>query len=117
LSDQRRTHEARVRLALALARQGKTAEGTEILRPALQFFELPAVRRSDSVLLRGLHARTLLAAALLTPASRSNLLARATQQLEAMPPIVQQLRDVVRLRGEIDQARGASAAVVSVPAT
>jgi tetratricopeptide (TPR) repeat protein len=117
LGDQRRTHEARVRLALALARQGKTAEGTEILRPALQFFELPAVRRSDSVLLRGLHARTLLAAALLTPASRSNLLARATQQLEAMPPIVQQLRDVVRLRGEIDQARGASAAVVSVPAT
>jgi len=114
-SDQRRTHEARVRLALALARQGKAAEGTEILRPALQFFELPAVRRSDSVLLRGLHARTLLAAALLTPASRSNLLASATQQLEAMPPIVQQLRDVVRLRGEIDQARSASAAAIAAP--
>jgi tetratricopeptide (TPR) repeat protein len=90
---QREANGARIRLAMALARQDKTTEAASVLEPVLAFFDLPAVRAGDSVLLDGLHAQALHALALATPARRSELLAEAKKRFDRMPPQVRRLRN------------------------
>lgn len=103
LFDQRAAHGARVRLALALARQGKLAEANATLRPVLDFFALPAVRTSDSVLLNAEHARALFAAALANPSRRGELLAEARSLFDVLPADLRRLRNLALTGEEIER--------------
>ena len=103
LADQARSHLARIRLALALARQGEVVEAKTTLQPALDYLALPAVRASDSVLLNGMHARALLASALVTAEKRSELLTAALQRFDRMPAPVRRLRDQAMIREDIER--------------
>jgi hypothetical protein len=103
LADQARSHLARIRLALALARQGEVVEAKTTLQLALDYLALPAVGASDSVLFDGMHARALLASALVTAEKRSELLTAALQRFDRMPAPVRRLRDQAMIREDIER--------------
>ena len=96
--------EARVRLALALVQQGKTAAAAAALQPALDFFSLPDVRASDSMLVRGSHARAVLAQALVTPMRRAELLDQARRLFASIPEATRRRLDIATIGDEIARA-------------
>ena len=94
-------NEVRVKLAIALARQGKREEANQVLTPVQAYYRLPLVMTSDDQTLNGNRARLLFASALANPDKRASLLAEATKQLNAMPASLKRLNWVVRIRDEI----------------
>ena len=94
-------NEVRVRLAIALARQGKREEANQVLVPVQAYYRLPLVMTSDDKTLDGNRARLLFASALANPDRRALLLAEATKKLNAMPPSLKRLNWAVRIRDEI----------------
>ncbi len=106
LSNQRDASVARTRLALALARQTKLYDAHNTIRPALAFFRLPAVQRSDDVTLKHDYAYALLAAAVANPADKSALLAEALRTFEAMPAQMKAQKTFARLREDIVREQG-----------
>ena len=94
-------NEVRVKLAIALARQGKRDEARATLIPVQAYYRLPLVMTSDDQTLKGNRARVLFASALANPEKRASLLAEATKQLDAMPQSLKRLNWAVRIRDEI----------------
>ena len=94
-------NEVRVKLAIALARQGKREEANQSLAPVQAYYRLPLVMTSDDKTLDGNRARVLFASALANPEKRVPLLAEATKKLNAMPPSLKRLNWAVRIRDEI----------------
>ena len=103
LAEQRDISVARAHLALALARSGKQVDAANAIKPALAFYQLPAVQKSDGVLLKGDHAEALLAAALASPnaTDKKALLAQALQRFDAMPAEAKALKDYAQIRADI----------------
>ncbi len=101
LATERDANVARTRLALALARQAKLYDANNTLKPALAFFQLPAVQKSDAVTLKGDYAEALFAAALANPAEKSARLAEALRTFDSMPAQMKTLKDYARIREEI----------------
>ena len=93
----------RSHLALALARGGQTNDAISVIEPALAFYLLPAVQKSDGVFLKGDHAMALLAAALASPnaTDKKALLAQALQRFDAMPAEAKALKDYAQIRADI----------------
>ena len=101
LVDQRRINAVRTRLALALAKQGKQYDASKTLEPVTEFYQLPAVQKSDGVILKADRAKVLYAAALAKPENRRASLTQALQLLDSLPAEVRMLKYVVQLRAEI----------------
>ena len=101
LSDQRDINSARADLAMALARSGKQYDAGNTIKPALAFFQLPAIQKSDAVTLKLDYAQALLAAALSNPAEKQTLLAQALQTFDTLPVQMKLLKSYVRLRENI----------------
>ena len=101
LVDQRRINAVRTRLALALAKQGKQYDASKTLEPVTEFYQLPAVQKSDGVILKTDRAKVLYAAALAKPENRRASLTQALQLLDSLPAEVRMLKYVVQLRAEI----------------
>ncbi|MBL8514399.1 MAG: ATP-binding protein [Betaproteobacteria bacterium] len=101
LDQQKATNDIRIRLALALARQGKRDEANSALVPARAYYALPQVIQSDNVFLKMDRANLLLAEALIHPAERAALLARAMASLDAMPASFKPYNRFGRVREEI----------------
>ena len=106
LATERDAHLARTRLAIALARQAKLYDANNMLKPALVFFQLPAVQKSDAVTLKGDYAEALFAAALANPAEKSARLAEALRTFDSMPAQMKALKDYARIREEIAREQG-----------
>ena len=101
LDSQRPINAARARLAIALAKQGKQYDARKTIEPAIAFYELPAVQKSDSVILKAERANVLYAAALGTPENKSALLAQALQLIDGLPAEVKARRSNARLRADV----------------
>jgi tetratricopeptide (TPR) repeat protein len=93
-------------LSLALSAQGKLADASEAIRPALAFHLEPLVRASDDQMLKADHARVLYAAALASadPARRRAYLVEAAQRFDSMPAPLRQLKSFAALRADIARA-------------
>ena len=93
---------------MALARSGKQVDAANAIKPALAFYQLPAVQKSDGVLLKGDHAMALLAAALASPnaTDKKALLAQALQRFDAMPAEAKALKDYAQIRADIVREQG-----------
>ena len=93
-------------LSLALSAQGKWAEASEAIRPALAFHLEPLVRASDDQMLKADHARVLYAAALAStdPARRRAYLVEAAQRFDSMAAPLRQLKSFAALRADIARA-------------
>lgn len=105
MGQRREDQQIRALLATVLARQGKLAEASATIQPAVAFFREPVVRASDIGILKAEHARVLQAAALATadPARRREYLLEAARQLDAMPATLRRFRSNVALRAEISR--------------
>ena len=101
LDDQRANNAARARLAIALAKQSKQYDARKTIEPAIAFYDLPAVQRSDGVILRAERAKVLYAAALAKPESKKVLLTQALQLVDSLPAEVRVTKSVVQQRAEI----------------
>ncbi|MBC7623843.1 MAG: hypothetical protein H7232_10690, partial [Aeromicrobium sp.] len=101
LDDQRALNIARARLAIALAKQGKQYDAYKTIEPAIAFYQLPAVQKSDGVMLKAERARVLYAAALAKPENKKALLTQAAQLMDGLPAAVRALRNETQLRAEI----------------
>ncbi len=101
LRDGAEASQSRALLAIALARQGKVAEANQVLAPALAFYQLPAVFKSDDETLKVQHARALYAAALANPVEKSKYLGEAAQRFDLMPAPLKRLKNFVIVREEI----------------
>ena len=101
LDDQRSINAVRTRLAIALAKQGKQYDASKTLEPVTAFYQLPAVQKSDGVILNADRARVLYAAALAKPENSRASLTQALQLLDGLPAEVRMLKRVVQLRAEI----------------
>jgi tetratricopeptide (TPR) repeat protein len=93
-------------LSLALSAQGKLAEASAVIRPALAFHLEPLVRASDDQMLKADHARVLYAAALAStdPARRRAYLVEAAQRFDSMAAPLRQLKSFAALRADIARA-------------
>jgi len=107
IPDQRDLGEVSTWLAMALARQGKTAEAAQLIGPVVKFQRgLAGRNRSDRWLPVEL-ASALYAQALADPKSRAALLHEAAALLDATPVALHDLHDVRVWRKLIGAARGA----------
>ncbi len=98
----RRTHnDARARFAIALAKHGKQYDAQKVIEPAVAFYALPAVQKSDGVLLRAERANVLYAAALAKPENKKALLTQAAQLMDGLPAEIKASRRLAKLRAEI----------------
>lgn len=91
----------RTELAMALARGGKQYDAANTIKPALAFFKLPAIQKSDAMSLKADYAQALLAAALSNPIEKQTLLAQALQTFDSMPAQMKMLKNYARIREEI----------------
>jgi hypothetical protein len=91
--------------AMALARQGKTAEAQQVIAPVVKFDEQLLARDHGDVWVPYELAGALYAESLAEPARRERLLARAAALLQGLPPRLRRLRDVRQLRGWVEHAR------------
>ncbi len=96
-----------VLLAAAVARQGRSAEAREILKPALKYHRDQYARRHDSVFQHFELAQAVYVAALTEPEKRGALLAEATALLDSIPPALSKWKTGQRLRADIAKARQA----------
>ena len=101
LAEQRDAHNARTRLAIALARQAKYYDANNTLKPVLAFYQLPAVQKSDAVTLKGDYAEALFASALASPTEKAARLAEALRTFDAMPAQVKALKLYAQVREDI----------------
>ena len=101
LADQANINDARALLAIALARQGKQDEANTVLQPALAYYRLPVVQKSDDQTMKVRHARVLLAAALANPSDKARYLPEAAQRFDSMPLPLRRLKNFAMLRDEI----------------
>jgi tetratricopeptide (TPR) repeat protein len=101
LGDQAGINDTRALLAMTLARQDKREEAVKVLAPALAYYRLPVVQKSDDQTLKVYGARVLLAAALANPAERAKYLAEAAQRFDSMPPPLKRLKNFAMIREEI----------------
>jgi tetratricopeptide (TPR) repeat protein len=101
LDRQREINAARARFAIALAKFGKQYDAQKIIEPAVAFYALPAVQKSDGVLLRAERANVLYAAALAKPENKKALLTQAAQLMDGLPAEVKASRRIAKLRAEI----------------
>ena len=106
LADQSNIAEARARLATALARQGKQDEATTVLQPALAYYRLAVVQKSDDQTMKVGHARVLLAAALANPSDKARYLPEAAQRFDSMPTALRRLKNFAMVRDEIAREMG-----------
>jgi tetratricopeptide (TPR) repeat protein len=95
--------DARVLLAAALGRQGRAAEASEALAPALAFHRRITAKGNDSMLERLALAQCLHAAALAHPDKARAHLAEAQRQLDSLPAEMQARRSVTVVRHWIAQ--------------
>ena len=93
-------------LAQAIARQGRSAESMQILRPLLAFFREQRSRPHENRMLDFQYAHALYAAALAEPAEREARLAEASAVLDRLPPTMNSWKTGKRLRTWIAEARG-----------
>jgi tetratricopeptide (TPR) repeat protein len=93
-------------LAQSIARQGRTAESMQILRPLLAFFREQRSRPHENRMLDFQYAHALYAAALAEPAEREARLAEASAVLDRLPPDMNSWKTGKRLRTWIAEARG-----------
>lgn len=106
LGDQVDVHEAHALLAMTLARQGKFDEAGKVIQPALAFYRLPLVVKSDDETMKYFQARVRLGAALANspnPVEKNKYLAEAAQRYDSMPPALRRLKNLARVREEIAQ--------------
>ena len=104
LGDQVGVHDARALLAIALARQGKFEEASKVIQPALTYFRLPLVVKSDDETVKFYHARVLLGAALANStnaAEKNKYLTEAAQRYDSMPSSLRRLKNYARVREEM----------------
>ena len=91
----------RVLLALAIARQGRLDEARKVNDPELKFQRELVARGSEDLGQHVMYARSLLAAALSSPAARQENLAEAAKVIDRMPAEMKQRKTVALLRGWI----------------
>ena len=103
LGDQVNLHETNALLAMTLARQGKLDEANKVIEPALAYFRLPQVQKSDDETMKYFHSRVLLGAALANPAGKNKYLTEAAQRYDSMPPSLRRLKNFARVREEIER--------------
>ncbi len=101
LDDQSGLNAARARLAIALANGGKLYDANNTIQPVLAFFQLPAVQKSDGVILKAEKAKVLYAGALAKPENKKAKLSEALQLIDGLPAEVKALKSNVRLRAEV----------------
>jgi hypothetical protein len=93
-------------LAQSIARQGRSAESMQILRPLLAFFREQRARPHENRMLDFQYAHALYAAALAEPAEREARLDEASAVLDRLPPDMNSWKTGKRLRTWIAEARG-----------
>ena len=108
LNDQGVAHDTRALLAIALARQSKFEEAAKVIQPALAFYRLPVVQKTDDETMKYYHARVLHGAALANPAEKSKYLTEAAQRYDSMAPSLRRLKNFARVREEIAREAGKS---------
>jgi hypothetical protein len=101
LSEQANSHDVRALLAEAFARQGKFDEASKLIQPALAYYRLPLVLKSDDELVKYYQSRVLFAAALANPAEKAKYLAEAAQRFDAMPASLKRLKNYAQHRDKI----------------
>ena len=106
LFDQASIHDAHALLAMTLARQGKFEEANKVVAPALAYYRLPVVQKSDDETMKFYNARTLLAVALANPAEKNKYLTEAALRYDSMPPALRRLKNFARIRDEIAREMG-----------
>jgi tetratricopeptide (TPR) repeat protein len=101
LLDDVNASEIRTALAQAMARQGRTKEAGEIVRPVLRFNREVQARRSDDLVQQVHLARALLVSALASPSERQAHLAEAAAIMDRLPPAMKRWKPHTLLRDEI----------------
>jgi tetratricopeptide (TPR) repeat protein len=104
ISDRRQMVKDSTWLAMALARQGKLAEATQVIDPVVQFERGLLERDHGDVWVAYELAGALYAKSLAEPARRGHWLSNATTLLRGLPPTLQKLRDVRWLRQWVAQS-------------
>ncbi|MGH8317040.1 MAG: hypothetical protein ACREUL_03560 [Steroidobacteraceae bacterium] len=103
-SNQRQMAKDSAWLAMALARQGKRREATQVIDPVVKFDEKLLARDHGDVWVPYELAGALYAQSLAEPAYRERLLPRAAVLLRRLPPRLRRLRDVRRWRQWVEQS-------------
>ena len=101
LAYQRTIIGARTRLAIALAKQGKQYDAAKVIEPAMTFAALPAVQKSEGVLLKADLANALYAAALAKPENKKALLTQAARLLDGLTADVKASKRWAKLRADV----------------
>ena len=109
LAGQASINNTRILLAIVLARQGKFDEASNMVAPALAYYRLPVMQKSDDETLKLFHSRALFAAALAhspNPAEKTRLLAEAAQRFDAAPVALKRLKNFAMVREDIAREMG-----------
>jgi hypothetical protein len=95
--------EHRLLLALAIARQGRSAEALKLAEPELRFHRDLLKGGSEDLTQHLQLARALLVVALASPPQRKELLAEAGKVMDGLPAEMAKRKPVAQLRGWIAQ--------------
>lgn len=109
LNDLSSINDTRALLAIALSRQAKFDEALKAVAPALAFYRLPVLQKSDDETMKVFHARVLYAAALANgsnPSEKARYLAEAAQRFDAAPALLKRLKQFAMIREEIAAEMG-----------